>query len=448
MRFRNAIRSIFGTMATKITQHWQEIGGFASSFFGFGNNIYANDVVRSCIRTLAEHTSKANVKVTSDKNLEKIIGLRPNMYMNGKDFLYKVRTILEINNVVFIYIMRNDRGKCVGLYPMPACGMEAVEDIKGNLYIKFNYPTGTMTHAWADLAVLRKDYNKSDIWGDSNDAILTSLELLTTTNEGMANAIKSTANLRGILKSTKAMLSDKDVKNNKERFVSDYMNLANTSGIVSLDATQDFKELNITPAIANYKSVEELRLNIYRYFGVNEDIITSKSTGDDWQAFYEGKIEGFLIALSLELTYKIFGMGSDEITFEANRMAYLSIAEKLSLVQMVDRKALTANEWRQVMNLAPIEGGDELQSWQNPKSGEEKNGNESEDASLVDKSEVVDAAEEVTGKTLNGAQTQSLITVVTQYATGALTMGQATNIIAIAIGVSKEEAQKLLEGAV
>ena len=32
---------------------------------------------------------------------------------------------------------------------------------------------------------------------------------------------------------------------------------------------------------------------------------------------------------------------------------------KLQLVQMVDRGALTPNEWREVFNLAPIKGGDE-----------------------------------------------------------------------------------------
>lgn len=376
MKFRNGIKSIFGNIKTFITSAWREIGGFSASFWGFGNDIYANDVVRACVRTLAEHTSKANVRVKGDKALEKIIQLRPNMYMNGKDFLAKVRTLYELYNTVFIYIMRDDRGKCVGLYPMPNCGMEAVEDANGNLYIKFNYSTATITHPWADLAVLRKDYNTSDIWGDTNDAIITSLDLLSTTNQGMANAIKSTANLRGILKSTKAMLSDEDVKKNKERFVADYIDIANTSGIASIDATQEFIPLDLKPAIANYKSVEDLRLNIYRYFRLNEDIITAKSTGDTWQAFYEGDIEGFLIALGLELTYKIYGSSSiKEIVFEANRMQYLSISDKLALVQMVDRKALTPNEWRSVLNLSPVDGGDELLSWQNPKGETQNNTN-------------------------------------------------------------------------
>lgn len=372
INFRNAIQSIFGGIKQFVSSAWREIGGYTSMFSSFGTNIYANDTVRACIRTLAEHSSKANVKVIrridaqhivpGDAKLQRMIQYRPNLYMNGKDFLAKTRTLLEIHNVVFIYIMRDDTGKCVGLYPMPAATYEAVDAV-GKLYIKFMFGNGTtMTHSWDDLAVLRKDYNTSDIWGDTNDAILTSLNLLNTTGEGMANAIKSTANLRGILKSTKAMMSPGDVKKQKDDFVKDYMNMNNASGIASLDATQSFEAINIVPQLASYKSVEELRLNIYRYFGMNEDIVMSKATADIREAFYESRIETFLLALSLELTNKIYsnrakGFGN-EIMFEANRMSYMSMTEKLNLMQMVDRGAMTPNEWREALNLAPIEGGD------------------------------------------------------------------------------------------
>lgn len=365
-QIRNAIKAIFGGIKNYVTSAWREIGGYVARFSSFGGNIYANEVVRACIRTLAEHTSKANVKVLrdgapGDKRLQRLIQYRPNIYMNGKDFLYKVRTLLEINNVVFIYIMRDDFGRCVGLYPMPTAQLEAVK-VNDGLYIKFYYPSTVMCHSWEDLAVLRKDYNTSDIWGDSNSAILTSLDLLNTTNEGMANAIKSTANLRGILKTTKAMLSPEDAKKQKDMFVEDYMALNNSSGIAMLDATQSFEPITMQPQIANYKNIEELRNNIYRYFGLNEDIIMSKADADKREAFYEARIEPFLLALSLELTNKVFTDRErgfeNEIMFESNRMSYMSMREKLSLLSMVDRGAMTPNEWRQALNLAPLEGGD------------------------------------------------------------------------------------------
>jgi HK97 family phage portal protein len=362
MNFRSAITALFGGRKEKIGTAWREIGTYTSHFYPYSGDVYANDVARACVRTLAEHSSKANVVVRSDPALEKLLRIRPNMYMNGKDFLYKCRTLLEINNTCMIYINRDNRGRAVSLYPMPHCPAEAIES-SGKLYIKFRLADGTqMTAAWEDLAVLRKDYNKSDIFGDANDAVTTSLQLLDTTAQGMANAIKSTANLRGILKSTKAMLSDEDVKRQKDRFVADYLNMENSSGIAMLDSTVDFRPIDLKPEIANYKSVEELRNNLYRYFGLNEDAVMGRLHGDTWEAFYENSIEPFLMALGLELTYKVYtdrqrGFGN-EVIFESSRMQYMSMETKLQLVQYVDRGIMTPNEVREVLNLAPIDGGD------------------------------------------------------------------------------------------
>lgn len=373
MEFRDAIKALFGGLKQRVTSYWREIGGYTATFSPYSGQIYANEVARASIRTLAEHTSKANARVAgNDRRLEVLLNVRPNLYMNGKDFLYKVRTLYEINNTVFVYINRDDRGNCISLYPIPQCSSEAV-DSGGYLYIKFYLPNGSqLIAAWEDLAVLRKDYNTSDIWGDNNNAIGTSLDLLNTATQGMANAIKATANIRGIVKSTQAMLSPEDLKKFKEGFVRDYMALENASGVAALDKTQEFTPINMRPQIADYQYVKELRDNIYRYFGVNEDAITNQLVGDKADSFYEGAIEPFLIALSLELTYKIYtnrerGYGN-EINYESNRMQFMTIASKLALVQMVDRGALNANEWRQVLNLGPVPGGDKYRLWQNPKN--------------------------------------------------------------------------------
>ena len=362
MDIRGAFKALFsGAKPSREAATWREVGSYMSHFAPYNSNLYANEVCRACIRTLSEHTSKANPKVLGGyEKLARMMQFRPNLYMNGKEFLNKVRNLYEINNTVFIYINRDDRGNVLSLYPMPSCPAEAVES-GGRLYIRFQLAGGKLTAAWDDLAVIRKDYNSSDIFGDSNTAIATSLELLDTTSQGMANAIKSTANLRGILKSTKAMLSDDDVKKQRDRFVTDYMAMTNTSGIAMTDATLTFTPIQLQPAMANYKSVEDLRMNIYRYFGVSEEAILGKLHGDAWEAFYDASIEPFLIALGQELTYKIFsererGFGN-EIIFESNRLQYMSMEAKLSLVAMVDRGALTPDEWRAVMNLAPIEGG-------------------------------------------------------------------------------------------
>lgn len=68
------------------------------------------------------------------------------------------------------------------------------------------------------------------------------------------------------------------------------------------------------------------------------------------------------------------------------------------------------------------------------------------DADIATANEAIDAAEDASGGSLNGAQTQSLITVMAQYASGALTEGQAVAIISTAIGVTKEQARAIIRG--
>ena len=359
-----ALQNIFKN--TKFVQkysRWKELGTYNSVFSSFGQDIYKSEIVRSCIRPLAEHTSKANVKCT-DKRIEKLLNVNPNMYMNGKDMLYKVRTKLEIKNTAFIYIGKDESGRVESFYPVPYSYFEAVE-YRNGLFIKFYFAgneTRELVLPWDDLAVVRKDYNDSDISGDENSPILNMLELINTTNQGIANAVKATANLRGILKSTKAMLSPEDIKKNKDTFVKDYLNLENEGGIASLDSTQEFTPITMSPTITNYAQMKEFRENVYRYFGVNDSIVMSDYTESQMEAFYESRIEPFLVALSLELTRKIFTkreQGFDNhVVYESNRMQYASNATKLAMVALVDRGALTPNEWRQIFNLAPVEGGD------------------------------------------------------------------------------------------
>lgn len=65
---------------------------------------------------------------------------------------------------------------------------------------------------------------------------------------------------------------------------------------------------------------------------------------------------------------------------------------------------------------------------------------------VPDEDEAVEAAEEVAGKTLNGSQTASLITVIRQLSAGAISEGQAVKILTTAIGVTREEALSIIRG--
>ena len=364
--FQNLFKSIMkDRQQTQTYSQFQELGTFKSYFGSFGNDIYASDDVRACIRALSENTSKANPKCTV-KNIEYLLNLRPNKFMNGKDFLEKLRNILEVKNTAFAFIDRDDKGNVVAIYPVPYQTFEAVE-YKTRLFIQFQFAGTAMQQVvmpWEDLVVLRKDYLNSDIAGENNLPVLGTLDVIGTMDKGLQNAVKSTANLRGILKSTKAMLSPEALKAQKDAFVKDYMNVSNEGGIASLDGTQEFKEINLKPTTATAEEMEGFRDRVYRYFGVNEKIIKSNYTESEYDAFYESRIEPFLVALSLELTYKIFTERErafgNKIWYESNRLQFASAKTKISMVQLVDRGLLTPNEYRELLNLPPYEGGDEF----------------------------------------------------------------------------------------
>lgn len=344
---------------------WREYGGYNAVFTPFGQNMWQSQAVRACIRPLAMHTSKANAKCNKNPELERLLNLQPNVFMSGADMLQKVRTMLELKNTAFIYINRDDKGKVTSFYPVPYFSFTALE-YRNDLFVQFDFKNGkeSIVLPWRDLIALRKDYNESDIAGDSNKPIFSSLELLNTTDQGAANAIKATANLRGILKNTKGMLDEEDLAMQKDKFVKEYLNLNNEGGIASLDSTQEFTPIKMEPTITSWETRKEYREDIQRYFGVSNAIITGDYTETQMEAFYESCIEPFLVALSLEMTRKVFtereiGFGN-EIVYESNRIQYASTTTKLSMVALVDRGMMTPNEYRALFNMAPFEGGNEF----------------------------------------------------------------------------------------
>jgi len=336
----------------------RELGSYQARFYNFGGDQWKSDVVRESIRPLTSFTSKANCR-SNKATIERIMR-RPNVYMSQADFLQKVRTRYELYNNCFILIYKDERLAPIGFYPVPYQSFEALL-YNDEIYIRFEFTEGRKLVApWADLAVVRKDYNTSDIAGDDNNAILQSLELLNTAEQGNENAIKATANLRGLLKNTKGMLNPDDIRRQKENFVKDYLSLENSGGIAALDATQEFTPIKMEPVTADANQMKEYRENIYRYFGVNEKIVTSSMTPDEIEVFYEMKIEPFLNALSTELTTKLWPKNENNwIVFEANKLQFASLAKKIQMfATVVQYGGMTVNEWREACNMSPVEGGD------------------------------------------------------------------------------------------
>lgn len=367
---------VFGKWSTKGAMNkpysqYQSLNGYTPVFRGFGENAYESDVVRATVSAIATNAAKLKPRhvrrsdgelLRPGNQIERLLSVRPNPYMNAYDFFYKVVTQLYMRSNAFILIQSNG-ARVTGFYPIIANTVEAVE-YQDELYLKFYFGGGKqMTVHYDEVIHLRRHFNSSDIFGDSSDIpLLPTLELINTTNQGIMNAVKSSAFLRGILKFT-AMLSPKDMKEQRDKFVKDYMDVNNNGGVAATDSKMDYVELKTSPLMIDSKQMDAIEKKVYKYFNVHEGIVMAKYDENEWNAFYESVLEPLAVQMSLEFTSKLFTANEqahgNEIIFEANRLQYASNTTKLNVVtMMVDRGMMSLNQGLEVFNMAPIEGGD------------------------------------------------------------------------------------------
>lgn len=345
-----------------------------NGYYAWDGKMYHSDIVRSCIRPKARAIGKLIAKHIRNNSTEgfkinpepyiKFLLEDPNPYMSGQMLQEKLATQLELNNNAFAYIHRDDNGYPVEIYPILALNAEAIYDRSGLLFLKFVMRNGKMvTFPYSDIIHLRQDYNDNDIFGESPAAALTPLmEIVNTTDQGIVKAIRNSNVIRWLLKYTQS-LRPEDIKKNTEEFVKNYLSTESTTvGAAATDAKADAIQVNPHDFVPNAVQMDKTTQRIYSFFNVNEKIIQSKYTEDEWNAYFESVIEPLSMQLSNEYTRKLFtrrerGFGN-KIIFEANSLQYASMSTKLNLLQMVDRGAMLPDEWRYVMNLGPIEGGD------------------------------------------------------------------------------------------
>lgn len=344
-----------------------------NGFYSWDGNLYKSDVVRACIRPRSKAIGKLipqhlrnNSQQGFSINPEPYIRFlleEPNPYMSGQVFFEKMINQLSLNNNAFALIVRDENDIPVELYNIPCVSAEAIYDKQGYLYLRFVNKNGrTVTYSYTDIIHLRQDFNENDIFGTSPSQALTQLmEIVSTSDQGIVKAIKNGGLIRWLLKFTTS-LRPEDLRKQTQDFVDQFLNIQNGSGAAGVDSKCDAKQVDPKDYVPNAAQTDRTITRIYNFFNTNENIVQSKYNEDEWNAYYESEIEPLAMQLSNEFTRKLFsrrerGFGN-KIIFNANNLQYASMSTKLGLQAMVDRGAMTPNEWREVLNLTPVEGGD------------------------------------------------------------------------------------------
>ena len=343
-----------------------------NSFATWNGKVYESDIVRSCIRPYAKaigkltakHVRRFNGKV--EVNPEPYIRFLledPNPFMSGHVMLEKVATQLALNNNAFILIVRDENGFPEQLYPIPAVMAETVY-INDVLYLKFLFQNGrSSTFPYSEIIHIRNDFNDNDIFGESPvQALAPLMEIVNTTDQGIVKAIRNSGVIRWLLKFTTPMRAE-DLKKNVQEFVDNYLSVSSsTFGAAGVDAKADAIRIEPKDYVPNALQMSATLQRIYAFFNTNDKIVNASYTEDEWNSYFEIVIEPVAVQLGDEFSRKIFsrrerGFGN-RIYFDAANLQCASLTTKLALQAMVDRGALTPNEWRDTFNLSPVPDGD------------------------------------------------------------------------------------------
>lgn len=381
-----ALKSILNKFKNKSRNlsYAKMLNGYTPVFSQFGDDIYASDIVNICIRSIAEEMSKLTPRHIKRKgdiqeevkgSINRLLKFAPNEFMITKDFLEKITWLYEKNYNCFIYpkyeIVSDNNGKLkkiyTGFYPLNPTEVEFLQDNLGKLFIKFYFLNGeNYILPYEDIIHWRKDFSENDLMGGNidghskNSDILKLLKINHSITEGIEKAIKSSLSIRGILK-INTMLDDEKQQVERDRFEKRMM--TSDSGIMTIDLKNDYLPLNIDPKIVDSDILEFIEKKILNHYGVSLAIINGDFNDEQYQAFYEKKIEVNIIALGQAFSKTLFSSNQldrgNEVIFYGQKLLFTNTKNKIAVADILaSRGALTDNQLLELFGYPPFEGGD------------------------------------------------------------------------------------------
>lgn len=334
------------------------------------SSLYESELIRAAIDVRARHFSKLKVEFRGSAQPTLVARLRkqPNDWQTWSQFLYRVSTILDVNNNCFIVPTINKNNEVTGYFPVLPEKCELIEYPKGsgNLWLRYKFRYGgSGAIEFNRCALLTKFQYESDLFGSSNTSLNNTMNLIELQNEGISEAVKNSATYRFMAK-VNNFTKPEDLAKERTRFTEE--NLRDDAGGILLfpNTYTDIKQITNQPYTVDKDQMDMIKTNVYNYYGVNDKVLQGNAMGDELDAFYNSFIEPLAIQFSEVMSKAIFTererVLGNECFANSNRLQYMTIANKVAMVQqMGDRGMLTINEARELFNYPPVPDGDK--SW-------------------------------------------------------------------------------------
>ena len=349
--------------ALKNAQIFRMLEGYSPAWTTWRGCVYESELIRASLDAWGRHAGKLkpNISGSAMPDLQRRMNVRPNQFNEWSQFLYQAATILGVRNNDFIVKTRAEDGTPTGIINIVPQAWELVE-YQGEPWIRFMLSNNKRrAERLAEVGILTRFQYKSELFGESNEALKPVLDLISIQRQGIQEGIKNGNSYRFYAKSDN-WASDEDIGAEMERFNQFTFGNKKTAGGVLLfpNTYEDIHEMKASGYNVDKEQQEHIKANVFDYFCVNEEILQNKAYGDAWLAFYEGFVEWFAIQLGEVVSGMMFsdreraGYGN-KVFFTSNRLQYMSNADKLNAVtQLGDRGLATRNELREILNLEPL----------------------------------------------------------------------------------------------
>lgn len=342
------------------------LNGYFPSYWQFGEDIYASDVVQQAIFSIVSELSKLDPvhtrnDVVVDGNIQSVLD-KPNPLMTTSDFIEKIAWNLLLNSNAFVYPMW-EGNNLVALYPLQPTFVDFLQDGFGNIHTKLHFQNGYETTVpYSDLIHVRYKYSVSEFMGGNkegqpdNKALLDTLKLNDTLLKGLAKSLNMQTAIHGIIKIKTMMNFDDQIAKVKEF---EKKLLSNESGILATDIGNEFVPVSNSVQLLDATTLEFIDKKIFRWFGTSIAIVDGDYTPSQYEAFYQKTLEPIIRKLNQAFTKGIFSKREEgfknKIEFLTDELKFMTKDQKLAYYQrLIDVGGCYINEYRKDFGKRPL----------------------------------------------------------------------------------------------
>lgn len=354
--------------------------GWSPLFSQYGTDIYASDVVQQALKCIVDEMKKLNPThvryVGADpqpinSDIQTVLD-RPNELMTTSEFLEKITWLLLLNSNVFIlptyYTWVDDktgqeRRRYESLYPIKPTQVDFLEDMSGQLYVKFWFGNGENTTVkYSDVIHIRYNFAVNEYMG-GNEAgqpntqpLLKTLQLNEQLLKGIAKAMNASYAVNGIVKYN-TMLDDGKTEEALHRMETMLRN--SQDGFLPLDIKADFIPLIRNAQIVDESTLKFIDEKILRNWGVPLPILSGDYTKEQYEAFYQKTLEPLIVSYGQAITKALFTdrerSFGNKVILQPKELIFMTVSQTLEMIkELSPTGALFENEKRVALGLKPL----------------------------------------------------------------------------------------------